>query len=63
MKSHRESMAMTISLIDQFSKLAKSHVENTITISHEIDLSVGPTTPKGCLLGDFESSYPLSSEF
>ena len=56
-------MAMTISLIDQFSKLAKSHVENTITISHEIDLSVGPTTPKGCLLGDFESSYPLSSEF
>jgi len=32
-------------------------------VLHETDLRVGPTIPKGCLLGDFESSYPFSPEF
>jgi len=48
---------MTRTLINHFSELVKGHVE-----SNDTDLMVRPTTPKGCLLGDFESSYPLSSK-
>jgi len=34
-----------------------------IPVLHEIDIKIGPDTPEGCLLRDFECFYPLSLEF
>lgn len=63
MKCYKQSMEnMTRTLIDQFSELVKGHVDDIVPVSQGIDLRVGPTTPEGCLLGDFEFSYPLSSK-
>ena len=60
-KNYREFMEnMTCRLIDQFSKLVKSHAENTMRVLHETKLRVGPTIPEGCLLDNFESPYPFS---
>ena len=54
---------MTRILIYHFSELVKGHVQITMPVSHGTDLRVGPTTLEECLLGDFESSYSLSSNF
>ena len=53
---------MTRTLIDQFLELVKGHVKSNMPVPHDTDLRVGPTTPKGFLLGDFEYSYHLSSK-
>ena len=53
---------VTRTLIKQFSKLVKGYVERTMPLSDDTDLSVGPTTPEGYLLGDFKSFYPLNTK-
>jgi len=40
-------------LIDQFLKLVKSHVESIMHVLHETSLKVGPFPPNDCFLGDF----------
>ena len=60
----RESMErMTCTFMEQFLELAKSHLESTILVSHETGLRVGLTVREGCLLGNFESPYPLALNF
>jgi len=64
MKTYREFMEnMACIVIDQFSESVKTHVKSTMPILHEINLRAGPSTPEGCLLGDFESSCPFSLYF
>ena len=60
MNNSREYMENMIrTFMDQFSGLVRDDVESTMPISHEIDLTIGPTLPKSCLLGDCESLYPF----
>ena len=54
---------MTRTLIDQFSKLVRNHVESIVLMLHEAGLGIGPSLPKDSLLGEFESSSPFSSHF
>ena len=53
---------MTRTLIEQVLGLVKGYVESTMPVLNDNKLRVGPTSPKGFLLGDFESSYPVHSK-
>ena len=50
---------MTCAFIDQFSELVKDHVESIMPTLHRTYLMVEPSTPDGCLIGNFESSFLL----